>query len=692
MIKNAMNNNIRPLLNPDSIAVIGASRHEEKIGHIILKNILESGFQGTVYPVNPHAREILNQKVYPSVLKINSSVDLAVIAVPANIVPQVLEECGQAGIKAAVIISAGFAESGRPGQKRQEKISAIADKYNISLLGPNCLGFINTNQNINASWGSQMPRPGNVAFLSQSGAICSPVLEISRQRGLGFSYFISLGNKANLGENDLLEFLAEDKSTEVIIAYLESFQNGRALISLAQEISRQKPIIFLKAGVSSTGAQAAQSHTASLATPGEITRGVLKQAGIIQADNLKELINLAIVFSHNKDRTMGERLAIITNGGGPSVLAADAVADCPQLTMAELNSTTQRALNKFLPKAASVNNPVDLLGTAAADTYRKTTQTLIEDKEIDAILEILTKQRGTKAKEIAAAISQTAAETNKPIINCFMGGESLKEAKEVFKKASLTSFIYPEEAVKSAAQLQSWQNRILYPLADKTALKCARINRIINQAREQGQKLLNEKDGFAVLEAADIATPKHTVITAETNLKKAWKQVAPNGFLKVLSSQLAHKTEQGGVVQVTSGEDLETKVADMTESFDFPLILEKTVGEEELILGTKTDPSFGATIMAGAGGIYTEVLQDTAFRTAPIKKKGAQNMLEELKIYPILAGVRGQKAVNMKKLTQTIARLSQLAYQIKAIKEIDINPLKVSPQAATAVDVKIYLR
>ena len=686
--------NIKSLLNPNSIAVIGASRHPQKIGHLIFKNIIEGGFAGKVFPVNPHAKEILHHPAYKSVQNITAKIDLALIVVPHQIVSQILEECGRKGITNIVIISAGFAENGQEGIRREKEISQIAKKYAINFLGPNCLGFINPLKNLNASWGGETPQKGKIAFLSQSGALFSPIIELANQKGLGFSHFISLGNKANLSENDFLDFFRTDPQTEMIIAYLESFYQGQKLIELSQKITPKKPIIFLKSGLEKAGASAAQSHTASLATPKEITKGILRQAGIIQVQNLRELFNLATIFSQNKNKKSGQNLAIITNGGGPSVLAADAVDQSRHLQLAKLSSQTRDKLSRLLPPEASLKNPVDLLGDASAATYQKATQIILDDNNVDAILEILTKQRGTEIEKTAQSISQINHPNNKIIVASFMGGQKFQKAQKIFQKNHIANFIFPKEAVQALDQLTAYQKEHKKTKPSATAIKInyIEIKKILACAKRENRKQLNEAEGFQLLNYCQIKTPSFVIINKRKNLKAAIQKIGFPSFLKVLSSEILHKTERGGVIKINNKKELKKNFIIMKRKFGLPLILEKAIpGQKELIVGIKKDDNFGHLIMVGAGGIYSEILKDISFRAIPIKKENAQTMIKELKMYSILKGSRGEASVDFDKIENVLLSLSQLIQNFPQITVIDINPLIVTPQSATAVDVVIQI-
>lgn len=678
---------LKNLFYPKSVAIIGASRNEQKIGHLVFKNLIKSGFRGKLYPINPKAQKLLGHQAFTSILDLPEPADLAIIIVPANIVPAVLEEVGQSGTKIAIIISAGFAETGPVGQEKQRKLLKIAQKYFLRILGPNCLGVINPWIGLNASWGEAVPQKGNIAFASQSGALAAPIIELINEAGLGFSYFASLGNKADLGETDLLEFFGQDKKTNLILAYLESFQDGRQLVSLAQKITPRKPIIILKAGQTEQGAKSAQSHTASLATPQKVTQGVFSQANIINTDNIEEMINLAKLLTTLKGKRAGPKVAIITNAGGPGVLTADAIAKS-SLLLANISPKTVKRLEKFLPRAASLNNPIDILGDADKETYFKTSQITLADNNVDCLMVILTKQSGTNVKAIAQKL--TKIKTKKLVIPIFMGGESIKIAQEIFQAKNLTNFSNPQNAVVALAKIITWQDKTKRKIiSNKIKINDKKIKKmfsLINQSR------LTEAQGLEILANCKINTPKFATFSSQEQGLKTLERIGYPAFLKVLSANLIHKTELGAVQKINSQKDFSRHFNIMKKNFNSPnfILSEAVEGEIELIVGVKNDPTFGHLLMVGAGGIYAEIWQDQSFRVLPITKNDAQEMLAELKIYPILKGARGKKNINLDKIEEALLAIDKLVEAVPQIDQLDINPLIVG-QKATAVDIKISL-
>jgi len=666
------NSKLRTLFKPKSVAVIGASRNPKKIGHLIFKNIIEGGFTNPVYPVNPKAKKILGKPAFSSIKDIPKPIDLAIIVIPAPIVPQVLKEAGEKGVKTAVIISAGFSEAGSKGKILEKQIKNIGQKYQMRILGPNCLGVINPQIKFNGSWGGITPKKGNIAFLSQSGAIYSPIVELLNQSGIGLSCFASLGNKADINENDLIRFLKNDPQTQIIIAYLESFKKGHQLIKIAQEVSLKKPIIILKSGATRLGAKAAQSHTASLATPNKISDGAMQQANIIRAQSLREFLNLTTIFSQvlSLKKIIGSRVAIVTNAGGPSVLAADAIAQTNNLLLAK--------------------NPVDILGDADAQKYEETIKTIIKDQQVDIILIILTQQLGTEIEKTAAVCAQINKNTPKIIITNFMGGKNIDKARKVFQKNNLANFDFPQEAIKALNKFHQWKTgkkRII-----TKQLRQPADQKIIITATKNGRKQLSGIEAAKILNAYQIKTPKMAMVKNFQEAKAEAVKIGYPLFLKIISPHILHKTDVGGVAKIENIKQLKHTINSMAQLKVDGFVLEEAIeGNIEIILGAKTDPSFGHVIMAGAGGIYAEILKDTAFRVIPIIESDAQQMLKELRIYPILKGARGGKGVSLKKIEQYLLAISQLITDFPQIKELDFNPVICTSKLAIVVDAKILL-
>ena len=689
-------NHLKFLFEPKSIAVIGASRSPKKIGHLIFKNIIDNGFRGRVFPINPKAEKILNYPAYSSIVDIPQPVDLAIIVIPAPAVAPVLEQAAKKGVGAAIIISAGFGESGPLGQKKEEEIKKITQKYPIRVLGPNCLGIINPHHQLNASWGAAFPEKGNLVFFSQSGALSAPVLEFCQKNNLGLNCFISLGNKVDISETDILEFFGKEKRAQILAGYLESFKNGKDLVSFSRKITAQKPVIILKGGMSEEGAQTASSHTAALSTPKKITQGIFRQGGIIPAQNLTEFLNFLLLFGHLQEKRDGKKLAIITNAGGASVLAVDALADS-FLKLASFSSPTVEKLKQVLPPLVAIKNPLDILGDADEGRYQQALAICQNDPQVDSLLLILTKQSGTNPEKIAQACTSQALKTKKPVIFNFLGEESVSLAQKIISQKKLVNFSSPEQAINSLATFSFYQEKIQnQKKAALVKIKIGqsnkeKVNNIIKNAFWEGRKQLNEAEGLEILRAYNIGTPKFITWSKKTPPKDIAKTLGFPLFVKIMKPIIIHKTDQKAVIKVNNEQELKKTLEKMSQKFSQPeFILEEAIKEGvELILGVKYDPSFGHLLMTGAGGIYTEVLKDNSFRALPLAENDAQEMLGELAIYPLLRGARGKEAVNLSKIKQTLLALSQLATDFPQIKELDLNPLICSSKSAVAADIKI---
>ncbi|MBP8591437.1 acetate--CoA ligase family protein [Candidatus Shapirobacteria bacterium] len=688
------------LFQPKSIAVIGASRSSKKIGHLIFKNIISNGFKGEVFPVNLKAEKILNYPAYSSITDIPAAIDLAIIVIPAPAVAPVLGQVAKKGVKAAIIISAGFGESGASGRKREKEIKKISQKYPIRILGPNCLGVINPYHQLNASWGgSDFPKEGSLVFFSQSGALSAPVLEFCQKNNLGLNCFISLGNKVDISETDILEFFGKEKRVQILAGYLESFKNGRNFVSLCRKITAKKPVIILKGGSSEEGAQTASSHTAALATPQKITQGIFSQGGIIAAKNLAEFLNFLLLFSHLQGKRAGRSLAIITNAGGAGVLAVDALSQYSPLKLASFSPQTAKKLASSLPPLVKIKNPLDILGDADEKRYQETIRVCQNDKQLDSLLIILTKQSGTNPKKIAQICSAEALKAKKPIIFNFLGEKCVFPARKIISRQKLANFSLPEQAVGSLASFSSYQEKIQNqkpkPLVKIRITQDAKekVNNIIKNALGEKRKELNEAEGFKILKAYNIKTPKFAVWDQKTPLKNIAKTLGFPLFVKIIKPVIAHKTDRGAVTKVNNLQELKKALEEMNQRFNRPeFIFEEAIKEGvELILGVKDNPSFGHLLMAGAGGIYTEILKDNSFRALPLTKNDVQEMLEDLTIYPLLKGARGKEKINLKNTKKAMLNLSQLIIDFPQIRELDLNPLICSSEEAIAVDAEIFL-
>ncbi len=689
--------------SPQAVAVIGASREREKLGYHVLHNILQYGYaeRGAVYPINPNAKEILGLKCYPSVLVVPGVIDLAVIVIPSRQVMNALVECGEKGIKGAVIISAGFREMGQEGWQREREIVDVARRYGMRLLGPNCLGLIDTISKLNASFAVGMPRQGTIAFMSQSGALCTSILDMALADDVGFSRFISLGNKADLDEIAFIEAWTDDPYTRVIIAYLEGIGDGSEFMRVAGQVSRQKPIIAIKAGTTSAGSRAVSSHTGTLAGLERAYEAAFRQSGVIRARSVQELFDFSIAFAR-QPLLQDDRIAIVTNAGGPGIMATDA---CEQagLRLAPLEAETMASLRSFLPPAASVLNPVDVLGDARADRYERTVSQVLNDPNVGGVIVIVTPQVMTQVEETARVVGNLSNERKKPIFGCFMGREAVARGIQVLNDHAVPNYPVPERAVAAMAAMMAhrrWHVRPAVQL-ETFAVDRDRVRRALQRVKDEGRVAMGDAEAWEILEAYGIATPKTRLARSSDEAVRFAKEIGFPVAVKIASPDIVHKTDVGGVqLNVATA-------ADVRKAFDLMvyrageyvpdadiwgcLVQEMVIGGKEVIVGMHRDPNFGPLMMFGLGGIYVEALRDVAFRVAPFDRRDAREMIGEIRTSSILRGVRGEHPSDMEALTVVLLRLSQLAVDFPEIVEFDINPVTIFEEGRGLVGIDMRL-
>lgn len=700
---------LNSIFYPKSIAIIGASREAGSVGQSLLANIIDSRFKGIVYPVNPKAQGVLGIKCYASVLDIQDPIDLAVIVVPASLVPFVLEECGQKGIKGAIIISAGFKEIGEEGFKLEEKIKHISQNYHLALVGPNCLGVVNTDPlaSLNATFGTQIPKQGNIAFISQSGALCVAVLDYAQESNIGFSKFISMGNKAGINENDLLLYLKDDPQTDVILMYLEDLVDGRQFINIAREITSHpnypKPIIALKAGRTPVGAKAASSHTGSLAGSDKVYDAIFNQCGVIRGETLEETFNYVKAFS-SQPLPQGKNIAIVTNSGGPGILATDS---CIRhgLNITPLSASIKKALKKVLPPTASLANPVDLVAEAQHKQYEVTLRKILKDPKVQASIVILTSTAFTNVEKIAESIVKAVKPFQKPVICCLLGVYDVSKGAEILEENGIPTYRFPESAARVMAEMCNFSWWLHRP---QTGIKKFKVNRktakkIINEARRQKRSFLLEQEAYEILKAYHFPVIKSYLSKNETQAVKAAREIGFPVVLKISSPDVIHKFDWGGVVlDLKSSNEvrqayrkiLENILAKKPSAKIAGIIVEAMAPPgKEVILGMNRDPQFGPILMFGLGGIYVEALEDVNFRLAPIRELTATMMIKKTKTFKILGGFRGGPKYDVEAIETCLKRLSQLVIDLEEIKELDINPLIVHQKGkgCTIVDARIIL-
>ena len=693
---------LRKLFNPESVAIVGASTHEGKIGHILVKNLLTYDYPGKIFPINPKASEILGLKAYSSLKNIPERVDLAIIAVKPVDVLETIKICGEKNIEAAIVISAGFKETGPKGAKLEQELKKLAKENGIRILGPNCLGLIDTHSKLNASFATGMPEQGEIGFFSQSGAMCVAILDWVLGEKIGFSKFISLGNKTDISEIDMLIALGEDKNTKVILGYLEGIENGPAFIQVAQEVSKKKPIVIIKAGVTSAGAKAVSSHTGSLAGSESAYQAAFKQSGVIRAKTINELFNYALAFV-KQPLPKGPRVAILTNSGGPGIIAADA-CDQSALQLVRLNSETAEKLRSFLPPVASFVNPIDIIGDAHFDRYDQALKVLLGASNVDAVIVILTPTATIEIKETAKAVVKHAQKTNKPILCSFMGKMQVEKGVKYLKKHGIPNYLCPEDAVMVLEKMWQRQHWLSQPLSTYFQIQAdrARVRYLLEMAKRQGRFHLTETEAREVLKAYGFSLPKTRLARTKEDAVEAAKNIGFPVVLKIVSPDISHKTDVGGVIL-----KLETPQA-VKEAFTeimlrvkekFPKaaiygisVQEMIQGAKETIIGFTRDPQFGPLLMFGLGGIYVEILKDVSFRIAPIGKREALEMIREIKTYPLLRGIRGEPPTDVSALVEGILALNQMALDFPEIIEAEINPFLVRTKGSTAVDARLTIK
>ncbi len=700
--------NLHKIFYPQSVAIVGANRVPGTVPHDIILNILKSDFQGIVYPVSPREKFIAGVKSYKYVVDIEDPVDLAIIVFPSSVCHMALEQCGKKGIKSVIVISAGFKEIGGAGIEREEQLKKIAEKYGMSFIGPNCLGVINTDSktHLNASFARKMPEEGNIGFLSQSGALCTAVLDYAQAKHIGFSKFVSFGNKADITEIDLLYYLGDDPKTKVILLYLEEISNGPALMEAARDVISKtgKPILAIKSGRTSEGASAAASHTGSLAGSDEICEAALAQAGVIRCTNIEEMFNKAIAFAY-QPLPQNNRVAIITNAGGPGVLTTDAAMNAG-LELAKFSEKTTTMFKKTLPKTANIKNPVDVIGDARSDRYNIAVSQAMQDPNVDGVFVILTPQSMTDIDTIAHEICNVAQRYDKPIYTSFMGQADVASGIDILQRNKIPHYILPESMTAAFATTHNFKRMLEQEHVDfKDQIKGnkAEAHRILDTAKKDHKPFLAEAEASRVLKAYGLPVFESIVAKSHEEAVEFAAKVGYPVVLKIISKDIVHKYDMGGVMLDISDEKA------LRESYDRILknvekhhpeadiegiLIRKMIPEgEEIIIGIKRDVSFGPVIMLGFGGIFVEVLKDVTFRVVPLERSDAESMLREIRASKLLYGVRGRPERDVDALIDAIHRLSQLAADCPQIQELDINPLLIleKGKGCFVADAKIML-
>ncbi len=700
-------NNLERIFHPASVAVIGASDRDGSVGHAIMRNLKEWGFRGTVHPVNPRRSTVLGLPAVPSVLDLESAIDLAVIATPIATAPGLVNECARAGVGGAVILSAGGKEAGTEGRELESQIRKEAERTGLRIVGPNCLGIISGKSRLNATFGSRTPLPGNMAFLSQSGAICTAILDLSIKEHIGFSHFVSIGSMLDVDFGDLIDYLGGESDVGSILMYVESLTNFRKFMSAARAVSRVKPILVLKSGRTGAGARAAASHTGALAGEDAVYDAAFKRAGIVRVKTFEELFDCGELLS-KQPRPTGSGLAIITNAGGPGVMAADALSDYG-MEPVSLTAETIRKLDEALPRYWSHGNPIDIIGDASAERYREVVEICLNAPEVKGLLIMLTPQMMTDPEEVARSVAGVMHGRPYPVFTSWLGGAGVEEGREVLNKAGIPTFDSPERAVRAFMDLYRYgvQLDMLQEIPPKLPrhiqVDQATARDLIREGLRRESSVLTEPESKALLAAYGIPVNRTEIAsTAQEAVEKAGELGYPVA-MKIHSRDILHKTDANGVRLNLRCEQ------DVREAFDETLagahafqpearlegvtiqpMLERP--DFELILGAKQDRDFGPVILFGTGGIMTEVLRDQAIALPPLNRLLARRLMEETKIHCVLRGYRNRPPADIDLLEEILIRLARLVTDFSEIDELDINPFLLAGNRACAVDARVLLR
>jgi acetyltransferase len=699
---------LNSIFKPKRIALIGVSDNPNSVGGITLRNLVGGGFNGVVYPVNPKREAVFGIPCYPDVRSLPKTPDLAVIMTAAKFVPQIIRECGEAGIHGIIIMSAGFKESGEEGKELERQVKEEKSKFpEMRVIGPNCLGILVPGLNMNVSFANGMPKKGHVAFISQSGALCTSVLDWAYESNIGFSYFVSIGNSMDVNFGDLIDYFGQDPNTKSIVLYVESMTEARTFMSAARAFSREKPIIVYKSGRFPESAAAAASHTGAMASEDSIYDAVFRRAGLARVFDFGNIFEFTDLVGRRR-MPKGNRLAIVTNAGGPGVMATDSLISLGG-KLVELSEKTMQKLNEYLPPFWSHGNPIDVLGDATPERFAGATEIVLEDENVDAVLVLLTPQAMTDPTETARSISQLASKTTKSIMAGWLGGASMREGVQIFNQAGISSFSAPEQAIRAFMTLSNYSENqaVLYetpkevPVSfqyDRLELRKKYLKEIFPKAKilnEDDSKMLVNDYGINTTHPAPAATEDEAVAIAR---KKGYPVV-----MKIYSPDITHKSDVGGValnikddemVRATFRNMVKTAAEKRPDARIEGVTIQVMVNTKdgiELIVGTKKDPVFGTVMLVGMGGVTAELFKDKRLEFPPLNEQLAHQMLKSLKIYPLLKGYRGDTPKNIDKLIEALIRMSYLAADYPEIAELDINPLVVTPTDVIALDARIVV-
>jgi len=695
------------LFKPKSIAVIGASNKVGSPGYRIFRNLIGSGYEGVVYPVNPKSESIQGVQAYTTVQELPRVVDLAIVATPAKVVNEVVEQCGKRGIKGILIISAGFKEIGKEGIELENQLRKIKEKYKLRIVGPNCVGFIFPYLHLNATFASSMPEQGNIALISQSGAVCGAILDWAEAAKVGFSGFVSIGSMLDVDFGDLIDYFGMDIHTRSIVLYIESITNARKFMSAARSFSRAKPIIVIKAGRYSEGAKAAASHTGAMAGEDAIYDAAFRRAGVVRVKDIRDLFNCSSILA-KQPRPTGPNIAIITNAGGPGVLAADSIIERGG-KLAKLTSESLEKLSEFLPKHWSKGNPVDIIGDGDENRYQKAIEVCLEDQNVDGLLILCVPQVMADPKKLADIIIDISRKSTKPILTSFIGEESVYHARQILNRNNVPTYPSPDEAVESYMHLYHYARNLelLYETPEELDVKTSATYREITKkilaiATQEKRDILNENESKTFLELYGIPTTRPQLAENEEKAISIAKEIGYPIVMKIFSPQITHKSDVGGIaldlhcdeeVRLAYRHMMKTVKEKAPQAHISGVTIQKMIKNNgyELILGSKKDPIFGSVVLFGLGGIYTELFKDRAIGFLPLNQVLVQRLIERTKAYELLKGFRGLPPVDMKIVEEIMIKFSHLLSDNPEIKEIDINPVIAYQDKLIAVDARIVV-
>jgi len=692
------------MFDPNAVAVIGASKSKGKVGRAVLENLIAASNNIDIIPINPKDEEILGLRAYPSILDVpkEKNVDLAVIVIPARLVPEAVEQCALAGVMNIVVISAGFKEAGIEGAHLERECIALCDKYGLDMVGPNCLGIIDTDSGLNASFAANMALKGNIAMMSQSGAICTVALDWAEKTNVGFSKFVSLGNKADLDENDFLQFFDNDASTAVIAAYLEGVKNGPDFIRIARHVSQSKPVIIVKSGRTSVGSRAVSSHTGTLAGSDAAYNAAFRQSGVIRADSLLEMLDMSRAFS-SYPLPKGRNIAIVTNAGGLGILTADACSSAG-LTITSFGESTINELRKILPPAANLYNPVDVLGDASADVYARALEIVLVDTNVDGVILLVSPQAMTDVTEIVTKIVDTIKGSEKPILCNLAGGTRVSEGENLLQKNGIPNYQSLERAVDSMDALCTYYSirKKKYVPSGEMSVDKEIADSLIKDAISNRKRILG-LESMGILSSYGIRVVDSRIVKTLPEAVRVSEEIGYPVVMKIVSPDISHKTDVGGIrLNLQHADDVEraynSMVSDvhrfMPEARIAGIQIQKMLsGGKEVIIGMNRDPQFGPLLMFGLGGTYVEFLKDVSFAVAPIGAEEAKHMISSIKTYPLIAGVRGEAPSDINSIVDALVRISQLVTDFPEILEFEINPLMVMQdgKGCVAMDVRFTI-